>query len=171
MLLSPTMKLPNILSSNRPRRSKAFTLVEIMIVVVIIGLLAALAIPAFGRVRVKSRNTTVANDLRVFAHAFETYALENGTFPADAEIGIVPPEMVGGTSSLDTNTFAATTPIGGNYDWDYNVFGLVAAVSIANATITTEQLTQFDATFDDGDLSTGDFRGNTSRYSYILQAN
>ncbi len=163
--------IPADSSSHKPQRTTAFTLVEIMIVVVIIGLLAAMAIPAFSRVREKSRNTTLANDLRAFAQAFETYALENGTYPVDADIGIIPPEMAGGKSSLDTNSFAATTPIGGKYDWDYNVFGVVAAGSVADATISDEQLTRFDATFDDGNLATGSYRGNTGRYSFILQLN
>lgn len=160
-------------SSPLPRRTntKAFTLVEIMIVVVIIGLLAAMAIPAFSRVREKSRNTALANDLRAFAQAFEAYALETGGFPPDSNIGVVPPAMTGGTSLLDVDRFAATTPIGGRYDWDYNVFGVIAAISVADATITTEQLTAFDATFDDGDLTTGNFRGTTGRYSYLLQLN
>ena len=165
------MMSPAVFPSNKPQRTKAFTLVEIMIVVVIIGLLAAMALPAFNRIQEKSRNTTLANDLRAFAQAFETYALEHGTYPDDADIGVIPPAMTGGTSSLDTNSFAATTPIGGNYDWDYNVFGVVAAVSVADATISDEQLTRFDATFDDGNLATGSYRGNTGRYSFILQLN
>ena len=161
----------NLLSSSsfRQHRTNAFTLVEIMIVVVIIGLLAAMAIPAFKRVQQKSRNTTLANDLRAFAQAFETYALETGGFPPDADIGVVPPAMTGGRSSLDVGNFAGVTPIGGRYDWDYNVFGIVAAVSVADATISTEQLTAFDAMFDDGSLTSGNFRGNTGRYSYVLQ--
>ena len=165
------MLINRFASAHRPHRSnaKAFTLVEIMIVVVIIGLLAAMAIPAFSRVREKSRNTALANDLRAFAQAFETFALETGAFPPDADIGVVPPAMTGGASSLDVGSFAAITPIGGRYDWDYNVFGIVAAISVADATISTEQLTAFDATFDDGSLTTGNFRGNTGRYSYVLQ--
>ncbi|WP_324726153.1 type II secretion system protein [Actomonas aquatica] len=152
-----------------PKRSRGFTLVEIMIVVVIIGLLAAMAIPAFSRVRENSRHSTLANDIRIFAAAFETYALEHGSFPADTNIGVLPPAMLSGNSTLDADAFAAKTPIGGNYDWDYNVFGVVAAVSVADATITTAELTRFDAKFDDGDLTTGQFRGNTGRYSYVLQ--
>ena len=163
------MKLTASFSSNQPPHTKAFTLVEIMIVVVIIGLLAAMAIPAFNRVREKSQNTALANDLRAFAQAFETYALENGGYPADANIGIIPPAMAGGASSLDTNSFAATTPIGGNYDWDFRAFDVEAAISVADATITEDQLRRFDATFDDGNLSTGNYRGTTGRYSYILQ--
>ena len=58
---------------------KGFTLVEIMIVVVIIGLLAAMAIPAFQKVRQDSRASSVANDARQLASAAQQYMLENNT--------------------------------------------------------------------------------------------
>ena len=58
--------------------SKAFTLVEIMIVVVIIGLLAAMAIPAFQKVRQSSQDKTVMNNARQLAAAADQYFLENG---------------------------------------------------------------------------------------------
>lgn len=155
----------------RTRPQRGFTLVEIMIVVVIIGLLASMAIPAFQKVRQNSRHAALANDLRTFAQAFETYSHENGSWPADVGIGVLPNEMANNNSSIDATAFAATTPIGGRYDWDYNIFGYVAAVSVTDAAITSAQLLDFDTSFDDGNLATGDFRGNTGRYSYIIQEN
>lgn len=60
-------------------RSKGFTLVEIMIVVVIIGLLAAMAIPAFQKVRATSQDKAVKNNLRQLASAADQYMLETGS--------------------------------------------------------------------------------------------
>src|SRR5882724_8110801 len=60
------------------RSIKGFTLVEIMIVVVIIGLLAAMAIPAFQKVRQSSQDKAVLNNARQLAAAADQYFLENG---------------------------------------------------------------------------------------------
>ncbi|MBC2603569.1 prepilin-type N-terminal cleavage/methylation domain-containing protein [Puniceicoccus vermicola] len=61
------------------KSKKGFTLVEIMIVVVIIGLLAAMAIPAFQKVRENSQQKTVLNNLRQIASGGQQYILEKGT--------------------------------------------------------------------------------------------
>jgi len=60
------------------RPTPGFTLVEIMIVVVIIGLLAAMAIPAFQKVRQSSQDKAVLNNARQLAAAADQYFLENG---------------------------------------------------------------------------------------------
>lgn len=62
----------------KTRSTKGFTLVEIMIVVVIIGLLAAMAIPAFQKVRASSQDKAVTNNLRQLSAAADQYFLEFG---------------------------------------------------------------------------------------------
>ena len=60
------------------RKSRGgFTLVEIMIVVAIIALLAAIAVPGFLRSRKRSQATAILNDARIIDGALDQYAIEN----------------------------------------------------------------------------------------------
>jgi prepilin-type N-terminal cleavage/methylation domain-containing protein len=69
---------------NKIRNSKAaFTLVEIMIVVAIIGLLAALAVPGFVKARKQSQGRRILNDVRQMDGAIDQWALENGKKDGD----------------------------------------------------------------------------------------
>jgi prepilin-type N-terminal cleavage/methylation domain-containing protein len=60
-----------------------FTLVEIMIVVAIIALLAAIAVPNFLRSRKRSQATQILEDLRIIDGAIDQYAIENGKKAGD----------------------------------------------------------------------------------------
>ena len=90
------------------RSTKGFTLVEIMIVVVIIGLLAAMAIPAFQKVRQASQDKAVLNNARQMSAASDQYFLEYGGS------SVASANLVGATNYVKAlNTVAAETyPIG-----------------------------------------------------------
>jgi prepilin-type N-terminal cleavage/methylation domain-containing protein len=60
-----------------------FTLVELMIVVAVIALLAAIAVPSFLRARKRSQATTVKNDLRLIDAAIAQYAIETSKKEGD----------------------------------------------------------------------------------------
>ena len=66
------------------KRRGGFTLVEIMIVVAIIALLAAIAVPGFLRARKRSQASRVLNDLRLIDAAVDQYAIENNKTSGDA---------------------------------------------------------------------------------------
>src|SRR5438552_17011696 len=59
------------------RGPAGFTLVEIMIVVAIIALLAAIAVPGFLRARKRSQASRIINDLRLIDSAVDQYAIKN----------------------------------------------------------------------------------------------
>lgn len=62
------------------RENRAFTLMEVMFVIVIIGVLAALALPRFSRTIEKSRIAEAVNILETLRNAQEVYNLENGVY-------------------------------------------------------------------------------------------
>ena len=66
------------------KRRGGFTLVEIMIVVAIIALLAAIAVPGFLRARKRSQASRIINDLRLIDSAVDQYAIETNKKSGDA---------------------------------------------------------------------------------------
>src|SRR6201996_8730726 len=76
-----TEKKVNIMKAINKSRKSGFTLVEIMIVVAIIGLLAAIAIPNFVKARTTSQANACVNNLRQIDGAKQQWALENKQLP------------------------------------------------------------------------------------------
>ena len=66
------------------RRCHAFTLVEIMIVVAIIGLLSVLVVPSFVKARKQSQGRRIINDARIIDAAIDQWAQDNGKKDGDA---------------------------------------------------------------------------------------
>jgi len=111
------------------QNKKGFTLVEIMIVVVIIGLLAAMAIPAFQKVRASSQDKAVVNNLRQLSAAADQYFLEKGVSSVNSA------DLVGTDS---TQYIKNVTPVAGEtYSTAIHQGAAVTASGVAGARTIT----------------------------------
>ena len=132
------------MSFNRNRRG--FSLVELVIVVVIVGLLAAIAIPRFSRGAAGATDSAIAGDLTVLRNAIELYAAEhNGKFPAAATLAnqlTLYSKADGSTSATKTGDFVYGTYLhklpplkAGTYAGNS---GIEAVTSTPTAEVTTD---------------------------------
>lgn len=128
-----------------------------MVVVVIIGILAALGMAAFARMKERSLASRMANDFRQIASAFQQYIQERGTWPAaTTNAGDIPTNM----GPYLPTAFAQGSAVGGGYTWSGPTARL-RLINISNATYDPI-LTRVDAILDDGKLTTGDFTSMVS---------
>jgi prepilin-type N-terminal cleavage/methylation domain-containing protein len=147
-------------------RSCGFTLVEIMVVVAIIGLLTAIALPSFRKARMQTRASRVCNDLRIAVDTFEVYALEKGTYPPDVRPGDTPSGMASYTKNFD---WAAPTEAGGRWDWDNSSVGITAGVTLIGPGLDMQVVQLVDEKIDDGVLTSGRFRRTgAGGYTYVI---
>jgi type II secretory pathway pseudopilin PulG len=137
-----------------------------MIVVAIVGLLAAIAIPSFVHARETALNNRFVADLRVARDAFIEYSADNRTYPPDTMPGVIP---VGMADYLLRMPWTQPTVIGGQWDWDNGQFGFTAGVSVYQPTAPLATMQKIDTIIDDGNLSAGSFRARSAGYIYIIE--
>ncbi len=119
---------------NKVRNSRGgFTLVEIMIVVAIIALLAAIAVPGFLRSRERSQATAILNDARIIDGAIDQYAIENNKKGSDTftSLQLKSYFKTGGRFYVLASTGAQLTDIIGN---GYSYSNFDSGVKINTAT-------------------------------------
>ena len=147
-------------------KRRAFTLVEILVVVVILGIVAAIVIPAFGTSRRESQDTVFLTNLRVCTESYWLYHYEHNSWPADEQPGVMPEGMDPYMTNIHWDN---ATPIGGQWDWDYLQFGCEAGVSVYLPDRTDVEMAALDAVTDDGDSTTGSFRQRESGWISVIK--
>jgi prepilin-type N-terminal cleavage/methylation domain-containing protein len=121
------------------RTQGGFTLIELLIVVVIIGVLAAIAIPKFSTTKEKAILTTMKGDLRNLATSQEAYISDNLTYypgpVPSAALTYNPSQGVAvALSSVTASGWAATATSPGRTTWTCAIFvGTAAPVAPATA--------------------------------------
>jgi prepilin-type N-terminal cleavage/methylation domain-containing protein len=162
----------------RPLSTRAgFSLVEISMAILIISIVAALAVPHLKKSHLTARAVAVANDLRVFAGAFQSYAQERANWPAATA---VPGEFPAGMQNyLAATSWQRVTPIGGQYAWAretqqqgerYQAALLIQSVGENRVTSDRQLLVELDRKLDDGNLDTGNFRlGFRNQPVFVLE--
>jgi prepilin-type N-terminal cleavage/methylation domain-containing protein len=133
-------------------REGGFTLIELLVVIIIIGILAAIAIPVFLNQRKKGYEASMKSDLRTVANEMETYFTDNQVYPAASTVTASGQTVTVGTGgnpvTLSSGNAIVVTQAGNNGFclsatsnkttklWQYNSLtgGLTATACPASAT-------------------------------------
>lgn len=142
-------------------KTKGFTLIELLIVVAIIAILAAIAVPNFLEAQTRAKVARVKSDQRSLATAIESYFVDHGTYPVNSN-------GPAGNSALNANNFRMLVPLSTPIAYISNallpdpfpsryapegsggdVYGYVSAID------TTAEAVIYDCLFVNGDTTTG----------------
>jgi type IV pilus assembly protein PilA len=97
------------LRKSMEEKDQGFTLIELLVVIIIIGILAAIAIPVFLNQRKKGWDAQAKSDLKNMATAEETYLTDNGSYIALADASTGALVDAGFKKSADTSNHVAMT--------------------------------------------------------------
>lgn len=144
------------LGTNQAFGVRAFTLVEIIVVIVVLGILAAIVVPKFTDASNESAVAAAAADLKAFELAIDMYNAQYGSYPPDVGSGAAVPELAPFFKA--NNPFGKPCPIGGEYDYNGPPTWAVPQIGIRHVgtnVFTNEDALALDEHFDDGNPSTG----------------
>ena len=114
------------------KREKGFTLIELMIVVAIIGILAAIAIPQFSAYRKKAFNSAAESDLRNLMTAEEAYYADEQTYTtSQARLGNKTSENVTLTVDTASSSDYHASSRHSSGDKTYSVTGSTGIIQVA----------------------------------------
>ena len=99
------------------KNKQAFTLIELLVVVLIIGILAAVALPQYEKAVEKSRATQALTLLKSVHQAIKTYKLANGEYPSSFDELAVDIPWTGNTKGL-----IVEGPVRSNSDWSIQLY-------------------------------------------------
>ncbi|MCA2701018.1 MAG: prepilin-type N-terminal cleavage/methylation domain-containing protein [Microcystis sp. M179S2] len=126
--MNSTFKFKLIQALNKKNRNKGFTLIELLVVVIIIGVLAAIALPNLLGQVAKGRQAEARNNLGTVNRAQQANRLENATFTAVSNLPVTTTSTYYGTFTDQTNGNANINQLG------------AAHIATANSTYTNDIL-------------------------------
>src|SRR3954463_10170525 len=104
-----------------------FTLIELLVVMIIIGILAAIAIPVFLNQRKNAVDASYKSDLRTVANEMESYYTDNEVYPATAPSNGLPGTKVTGVGGASGVRVSKNTSITVSYNTAANAYCILAA--------------------------------------------
>jgi prepilin-type N-terminal cleavage/methylation domain-containing protein len=116
------------------RRESGFSLIEVLIVLVILSLIAAIAIPIYSSALTKSRRGALVSDLRVLHDSMKRYHMDKGRFP-----------LMGGGNPLETMSLPSLAPV--------STGGYFSSVDGLNQKLLFDRILGY-ASYDDGGTAT-----------------